>query len=81
MPFEQESNASGGAKPGQKLTLATSPGMREHTTEQQAIDANTARLRALRLAKESEAETVEKAPAKRRAPRAKPQFKRGIGSA
>lgn len=54
--------------------------MRDYTTEQQAITANTERLRALRLAKENAETKSEKAPAKRAA-RAKPAIRRGIGSA
>ena len=49
--------------------------MRDYQVEQQRIDANTARLRALRLAKEaadSAAAVDETAPAKKRAARVRP---------
>jgi len=63
----------------QKRELQNQPGMQQYLQEKEAVDANTARLRALRLAKQ--AEDAEAAPApKRAAPKKKPATRRGTGS-
>lgn len=58
--------------------LDRAAGMRDYLEQREVTDANTARLRALRLAKE--AADSEAAPAKRPAPKKKDRPKRGVGS-
>ena len=66
-------------KQGQKASLATDPAMKSYLEEKAATDANTAKLRALRLAKEAADGPV--AVKKKTAAARKPGMKRGIGSA
>jgi len=66
-------------KPNQKLTLSKTPAMQHHFSEQKAVDERTARLRALRLAKEASSEPAEPKPTKPARARKK-TMRRGIGS-